>query len=321
MQEKIIHFLKHAQGYLSGEEISRTLDMSRAAVWKYIQELRKEGYDIEAVPHLGYKLLSAPDKLLSHEVHSGLKTKRIGCQFFYHESLASTMDEAFKLGMEGAPEGTVVCAEMQTKGRGRLGRGWISPKYKGIYCSIILRPKLSPSDLSKLTLLSAVAVAEAVEGVAHIQPTIKWPNDILVKGKKLAGILTELRAEVDQMKFVVVGIGLNVNNVSSHLIDGATSLKNETGSSFSRVQLLQEILRAFERWYIRCEGGDFEDVLFAWKHRSSTLGKRVRVTDPASITEGIAVDLDHDGGLLVRQDSGVVIKKLSGDVRQFSREN
>lgn len=317
MQERIINFLKHAQGYLSGEEISRSLQMSRAAVWKYIQELRKEGYDIEAVPHLGYKLISAPDKLLTHEVHSGLKTKILGCQFFYHETLASTMDEAFRLGMEGSPEGTVVCAEMQTKGRGRLGRGWVSPKYKGVYCSIILRPKLSPSDLSKLTLLSAVAVAEAVERVAHIQPTIKWPNDLLVKGKKLAGILTELRAEVDQMKFVIVGIGINVNNLSSHLIDGATSLKHETGHNLSRVEILQEILRVFEGWYIRCQSGDFGEVLGVWKERSSTLGKRVRVTDPASVIEGIAVDLDRDGGLLVRQDSGVVIKKLSGDVVQL----
>ena len=227
------------------------------------------------------------------------------------------MDEAFRLGMEGAPQGTIVCAEMQTKGRGRLGRSWISPKYKGIYCSIILRPKLSPSDLSKLTLLTAVAVAEAVEKMANIQPMIKWPNDILVKNKKLAGILTELRAEVDQMKFVVIGIGLNVNNLGVQLVDGATSLKNETGRNFSRVEVLQEILRVFERWYCRCDKGDFEKIFRAWRDRSSTLGNRVRVIDPASIVEGVAIDLDHDGGLLIRLDSGVVVKKMAGDVVQL----
>lgn len=317
MQQHIINFLKKSKGHISGEEISRSVDISRAAIWKYIQELRKEGYEIEAVPHLGYKLIALPDKLLAHEVQFDLKTKIIGCKVFYHESLSSTMDEAFKLGMEGAPEGTVVCAEMQTKGRGRLGRSWVSPKYKGIYCSIILRPKLSPSDLAKLTLLSAVAVAEAVEKSAGIQAMIKWPNDLLIKNKKLAGILTELRAEVDQMKFVVIGIGLNVNNTSAQLVEGATSLKNETSQSFSRVEILQEILRAFERWYIRCHHGDFEAVLLAWKDRAHTLGKRVRVTDPASVTEGVAVDLDHDGGLLIRQDSGVVVKKMAGDVVQL----
>ena len=317
MQEQIINFLKHSKSYLSGEEISRSLDISRAAIWKYMQELRKEGYEIEAVPHLGYKLVAIPDKLLAHEVQSELKTKIFGCKIFYYESLSSTMDEAFRLGMEGAPEGAVVCAEMQTKGRGRLGRSWVSPKYKGIYCSMILRPKLSPSDLSKLTLLTAVAVAEAVEKIADVQPLIKWPNDLLVKNKKLAGILTELRAEVDQMKFVVIGIGLNINNLSAQLVDGATSLRNETGQNFSRVEVLQEILRVFERWYCRCDKGDFEEVLRVWKERSLTLGKRVRITDPASVTEGVAVDLDHDGGLLIRQDSGVVVKKFAGDVVQL----
>lgn len=317
MQERIIHFLKRAQGYLSGEEISRSLDMSRAAIWKYIQELRKDGYEIEAVPHLGYKLLHAPDKLLAHEVQFDLKTKVLGQKYYYHDSLPSTMDEAFRLGMEGAPEGTVVCAETQTKGRGRLGRGWVSPKHKGIYCSIILRPKLSPSDISKLTLLTAVAVAEAIECITHIRPMIKWPNDLLVKNRKLAGILTELRAEVDRMKFVVVGIGLNVNNTGAQLIDGATSLKNEAGQPLSRVELLREILRVFERWYFQCQSGDFNDLLNVWKERSLTLGKRVRVTDPASVIEGVAVDLDADGGLLVRQDSGVIVKKLAGDVVQL----
>lgn len=317
IQEQIVHFLKHSQGYLSGEEISRSLNISRAAIWKYIQELRKDGYEIEAVPHLGYKIVDVPDKLLAQEVQFELQTKILGSKFFYHETLVSTMDEAFRLGMEGAPEGAVVCAETQTKGRGRLGRSWSSPKYKGIYSSIILRPRLSAADLSKLTLLSAVAVAEAVEKVSGVQAMIKWPNDLLVKNKKLAGILTELRAEVDQMKFVVIGLGININNSGAQLIEGATSLKNEAGQTFSRVEVLREILRAFERWYVRCNKEGFDELFKAWKERSATLGKRVRITDPASIVEGVAVDLDSDGGLLIRQDSGVVVKKLAGDVVQL----
>jgi BirA family biotin operon repressor/biotin-[acetyl-CoA-carboxylase] ligase len=314
MQEHIIQCLKKSKGYLSGEEISRSANISRAAIWKYMQELRKEGYEIEAVPHLGYQLVSVPDKLLAHEIQFDLKTKIFGCKVFYHESLNSTMDEAFKLGMEGAPEGAVVCAEAQTKGRGRLGRSWSSPKHKGIYLSIILRPKLAPSELAKLTLLSAVAVAQAVNKIAGIDVRIKWPNDVLIKNKKLAGILTELRAEVDQMKFVVVGIGLNVNNTAAQLVEGATSLKHEAGKTFSRVEVVQEVLRAFEHWYSRLENKGFDDVIHAWKERSHTLGKWVRITDPAGSVEGVAFDLDHDGGLLIRKDSGVVIKKMAGDV-------
>jgi len=315
MQEHIIQCLKKSKGgYLSGEEISRSANISRAAIWKYMQELRKDGYEIAAVPHLGYQLVSVPDKLLSHEIQFELKTKLLGNTVYYHETLTSTMDEAFKLGMDGAPEGTIVCAESQTKGRGRLGRSWTSPKYKGIYLSIILRPRLAPGELAKLTLLSAVAVAEAVDKVTGVHARIKWPNDLLVKNKKLAGILTELRAEVDQMKFVVVGIGLNVNNTSAQLIDGATSLKQEAGKSFSRVDVVQEILRAFERHYSRVEKKGFDEVIAAWKERSHTLGQRIRITDPAGSVEGVAFDLDHDGGLLIRQDSGVIVKKMAGDV-------
>jgi BirA family transcriptional regulator, biotin operon repressor / biotin---[acetyl-CoA-carboxylase] ligase len=317
MQEHIIHCLKKSKGYISGEEISRSANISRAAIWKYMQELRKDGYEIEAIPHLGYQLVSVPDKLLAHEIQFDLKTKVFGCKVFYHETLTSTMDEAFRLGMEGAPEGTVVCAEAQTKGRGRLGRTWSSPKHKGIYLSIILRPKLPPAELARLTLLSAVAVTEAVEKASGVDARIKWPNDILVKNKKLSGILTELRAEVDQMKFVVVGLGLNVNNTAAHLIDGATSLKHETGKTFSRVEVVQEILRAFERRYAKIEKHGIEEVIQAWKTHAHTLGKWVRITDPAGAVEGVAFDLDQDGGLLIRQDSGVVIKKMAGDVVQL----
>lgn len=317
MQERIIYFLKNSSNHLSGEDISRSLNISRAAIWKYIQEMRKEGYEIEAVPHLGYKLVGTPDKLLAHEVQFGLQTKVMGCKYFYFDSLGSTMDEAFKLGMEGAPEGTVVCAETQTKGRGRLGRSWVSTKHKGIYFSIILRPKLSPSDLAKLTLLGAVAVAEGIEESTGLTAVIKWPNDLLIKNKKVCGILTELRAEVDQMKFVVIGIGLNVNHSNSQLIEGATSLRMEAQQNFARVSVLREILRSFERWYLKSSREGFDDVLKVWKERSHTLGQWIRVSDPASVTEGVAVDLDTDGGLLIRQDSGVVIKRMAGDVIQL----
>src|SRR3989338_996121 len=312
--DRIIQFMKEADSYVSGEDMSETLKISRAAVWKYIDHLRKDGYDITAVPHLGYRLVSVPDKLLPHEIQSGLNTRTFGKNVVTFNTVGSTMDEAFRLGMEGAPEGTVVCAETQTQGRGRLGRVWSSPKAKGIYCSLILRPRLPPGQLSQLTLTAAVALAEALRDAAGIEPAIKWPNDILIGGKKLAGILTELRAETDQVKFVVVGMGINVNTSASQLVDGASSLRAETGRVLNRVVVLQHILRSFEAWYAVLGRGRFDLVIKAWKARSATLKKRVRVTSPGGMVEGLAVDLDTDGALLVRQDSGVIVKLTAGDL-------
>ncbi|MEI7999238.1 MAG: biotin--[acetyl-CoA-carboxylase] ligase [Candidatus Omnitrophota bacterium] len=314
MQAKIIQFLKQADGYVSGEEMSQQLNMSRAAIWKYMQELRAQGYEIEAVPHLGYQLVASPDKLFPHEIQFNLNTKLIGQKIFSFDSLGSTMDEAFLLGMEGTPEGTIVCAEGQTKGRGRLGRVWVSPKGKGIYCSLILRPKLPPTQMPQITLMIAVALAEAIKHKTSLQPTIKWPNDLFIGSKKLAGILTELHAEVDQVKFIVVGIGLNVNALSSQLLDTATSLKIETKGALNRVEIFQEILRSIELWYYKLLKGHFDEVLEYCRENSATLKKRVRVHDPAGDVEGEAVGIDIDGGILIRRDSGSIIKKMAGDI-------
>ncbi len=314
MLEDIVRFLKKSDSYLSGEEISQSLSISRAAIWKYMQELRRLGYEIAAVPHLGYQLTASPDRLFPWEVQFDLGTKVLGQKIVYEDSVPSTMDVAFKLGGQKAPEGTVVCAESQTKGRGRMGRGWVSPKGKGIYFSLILRPKLPPNEAAKLTLLCAVAVAEAVARVSGIEARIKWPNDLLVGKKKLAGILTELHAETDRVKFVVVGVGLNVNTPESQLPTDATSLRLEAGRVFSRVQVLQEVLRELEHWYLRFGREGFPPVLERWKELSLTLGRRVRVADPAGFVEGEAKDIDEDGGLLIRQDTGVIVKRMAGDV-------
>ncbi|MBI3602779.1 MAG: biotin--[acetyl-CoA-carboxylase] ligase [Candidatus Omnitrophica bacterium] len=317
MQEKIIQFLKQTDGYVSGEEMSQQLNMSRAAIWKHMQELRALGYDIAAVPHLGYQLVASPDRLFAHEIQFGLSTKTMGQKIFAFDSISSTMDEAFRLGMEGTVEGTVVCAEGQTKGRGRLGRGWLSPKTKGIYCSLVLRPKLPPTQMPRLTLMTAVALAEAVHQTTSLQPMIKWPNDLVIGSKKLAGILTELRAEVDQVKFVVVGIGLNVNAASWQLPEAATSLKIETRQTINRIRVFQETLKSMEFWYNKVLKGHFDEVLDYCKQHSATLKKRVRVHDSAGDSQGEALDIDSDGGLLIRQDNGTLIKKMAGDVRQI----
>jgi len=316
MQNKIICFLKEAEGYLSGEEISRHLKISRAGIWKYIQELRKEGYDIVAVPHLGYRLISCPDKLLPAEIQSGLGTQILGKDIRYFDSVTSTMDVAFQLGFEGADEGTVVCAESQTKGKGRLGRHWTSPKGKGIYMSVILRPSLAPADVAQLTLLSAVAVCEAVGKFCGIPAKIKWPNDILVNNKKLAGILTELSAETDRVRFVAIGLGINVNTPLSQLPANATSIKDETGRKIFRVPLVQEILRSLEKWYGNLNTKGFISVVDRWKEMSATLGKKIRLVDSNGDIEGEAVDLDEYGGLVIRNDTGLTVRRMSGDVVQ-----
>ena len=317
MQDKIIESLKKTDGYLSGEEISRVFNISRAAIWKYIQELRESGYDIIAVPHLGYKLISSPDRLFPSEIQFELSTKIIGKKIVYRETVDSTMDIAFNLGLEKSPEGTVVIAEGQTKGRGRLGRSWVSPKGKGIYLSIILRPELLPTEAAKLTLLSAIALCDAIKNTTHLDANIKWPNDVLINGKKVAGVLTELNAETDRVKFVVVGIGLNVNAKSDTLPAGATSLRSEAKKQFSRVDVTKEVLRSIEHWYLRYQRQGFLPVAKRWKELSVTLNKRVRVVDPTGEIEGEAVDIDKDGGLMIRKDSGVLVKRMAGDVVQM----
>lgn len=320
MHEKLIQFLKQAQGYLSGEEISGLFHLSRSAIWKSMQDLRELGYDIVAVPHLGYRLLSVPDKLFPWEIQFKLGTKSLGKQIIYKELVSSTMDEAFQLGLQGAPDGSVVCAESQSHGRGRHGRQWISPKHKGITMSVILRLPLPPSEAAQLTLLAAVAVAEAVHAVSGLTAQIKWPNDILLNHGKVAGILTELNAEMDQVKFVVIGIGINVNTLKNQLPQLATSLKQETGKNFSRVVVMQEILRSLERWYEVFKKRGFAPVLSQWKQHSTILGQRILFTEAKGTLEGYAFDLDQDGGLLIRTDSGEIVKKMSGDVAILSRK-
>jgi len=313
MQEKIIHSLKNNPNYLSGEEISRVLKISRAGIWKHIEELRKQGYDIEAAPKRGYRIRSTPDKLLPWEINFDLGTQAIGQQIIYKDSVSSTMDEAFALGVAGAAHGTVVCAETQTKGRGRMGRQWVSPPGKGIYVSIILRPQVNLSEVAQLTLVSAVALCEALRNVAGVEAAIKWPNDILIDGKKVSGILTELNAEMDRIKFVVVGIGVNVNTLSSQLPPEGTSLKVEAKKDISRVEVLREILRSLEKWVVIFEAHGFAEVRERWKELSWTLGKRVKFIEPSGEVIGTAIDLAPDGCLLLKKDSGEVIKRISGD--------
>lgn len=314
MREKILEILKSKHEYISGQDLSGHLGISRQALWKHIQELRDEGYDIVAVPHLGYLLVSLPDKLLPWEITYGLDTKFIGKKIYYRESVSSTMDMAWQLGLDGVSEGTLILAETQVKGRGRLGRGWTSPKSQGIYLSLILKPKILPNQSPVFNLLSAVSVCEAVKIITGIDAQIKWPNDILVQHRKLGGILTELNAEMDAVHFMVIGIGLNVNNDKKSLISLATSLEEEKKESVNRVELLREILRKIEINYLLLQDKGSSLIIEKWREHNITLGRRVRIVLHNRDIEGEAADIDIDGSLLLRKDSGVIERVVSGDV-------
>ena len=314
MKEKILDYLNREHDYISGDEISKHLGISRQGLWKHIQELKDDGYDIIAVPHLGYRLESSPDRLFPFEISRQLNTKSIGRKIYYFDFIDSTMNKAMQLGMDLAPSGTLVLAESQTKGRGRLGRSWFSPKYKGIYLSLILRPAIEPAVSPVLTFLSAVSICETVKSVLGLDVQIKWPNDVFIHNKKFTGILTEMNAEVDKINFVVIGIGLNVNNEKKSLISQATSLKEHFGQTINRVALLHELLRKIENNYLLLENKGTQVIIDKWRSYSLTLGRRVKVYCQSRHIEGSAVDIDRDGSLLIRRDSGVIQKVSSGDV-------
>jgi BirA family transcriptional regulator, biotin operon repressor / biotin---[acetyl-CoA-carboxylase] ligase len=315
MDDKILNIFRASNGeFISGEEISEKLKVSRAAVWKHIERLREEGYDIAGEPHVGYRLMGTPDKLIPEEISYRLGTKTIGKRIHSYESTGSTNDIAQKLAESGSPEGTAVFSEGQSKGRGRLGREWSSPKGKGIYLSLILRPKISPTHASKITLMSAIAVAAAIRKITDLTALIKWPNDIMVNGHKVCGILTEMSAEVNTVKYVVIGIGINVNTDRERLPKGASSLKSELGETVSRVELTQELLREIEHQYRLFREEGFEQIITGWRNLSYMLGERVSVKCQDKKIEGYAVDLDLNGALVIRLDSGFTENVTAGDV-------
>ena len=259
-------------------------------------------------------MLAVPDKLFPAEILSGLQTKYIGKKIEYRARTASTMDVAWQLGAEGAPQGTLVVAESQTKGRGRFQRQWSSPAQGGVYLSLLLRPRIPPQEASVLTLLAAVAVCEAVGELLGLSLQIKWPNDIFYGDKKIGGILTELDAEMDEIHFVVVGMGLNVSTSARDLPDHAQSLMQVVGKEVSRLQVVQQLLVAFERWYdLFCRKGS-APVLEAWRTYTTTLGKRIVIQYHNRKSEALALDIDTDGALIIRTDAGLRQRVTAGDI-------
>jgi len=304
---------------VSGTALSQELGVSRAAIWARIEELRQLGYDIEAGPHLGYRLISVPDLLHADDLTGRLgKTKVIGRDIQVFQQTTSTNDVIEKLARDGVKEGAVVFAESQTKGRGRLGRKWISPAKKGLWFSILLRPVLRPQELTQLTVASGTALRRGIQAYTGLRPEIKWPNDILVGGKKVAGILTELSGELDHVRYVILGIGVDVNQSANEfpleLRKIATSLKAELGKPISRAELAVELLRELDRDYTRIGSGNFAEVADEWEAHCTTIGQVVTIRIGDRQIRGRAESLGEDGALLLRTDHGHLERIIGGDV-------
>lgn len=309
---------ENERAYVSGEDISRMLDVSRTAVWKHMQGLRRDGYTIESNPRQGYKLVAIPDLLLPNEVLNGLQTRRLGRTIYHYPTIGSTNQEAKRLAADGAPEGTLIIAEQQTCGRGRMSRPWFSPGTGGIWFSLILRPGCPPAEAAKFTFMGAVAVAYAVRAVTGLAVEIKWPNDIHFQGRKLAGILTELNAEMDAINFIVMGIGINVNidinAFPADLQETATSLQREISQTVSRHSLLRNILQQFEVLYEGVKADGFSSIFAAWRNMNCTLGYEVSVSSFNRQFTGVAVDIDDEGALIVERQDGKRDRVVAGDV-------
>ena len=303
MRNKILQILRESRdNYISGEEMADKLGVSRTAVWKHIKEMRAQGYDIESHARKGYVLKETPDALLSGEIAHDLQTSVIGQNIICHEEIDSTNNEAKRLAREGAAEGTVVVAECQTGGKGRLERQFFS----------------LPQEAPKCTLMAAVAVARAMAEFG-LEPGIKWPNDLLYENKKLVGILTEMSAEMDGINYIVIGTGINVNIDQSEfpedIRDVATSLCMMKGEPLPRVKFFQAVLRAMDDLYAQVQAQGFAPVLQEWRKYSITLGQEVKVIGvrDGEVYFGKAVDIDEDGALLVDTEEGRK-KVLAGDV-------
>jgi BirA family biotin operon repressor/biotin-[acetyl-CoA-carboxylase] ligase len=306
-------------GSISGAELSRELGISRAAIWARIEELRALGYDIEASPHLGYSLVSAPDLLHADDLYSRLgSTRVVGREIQVFQTTTSTNDLVSRLAQDGAKQGVVVFAESQTQGRGRLGRRWISPARKGLWFSLLLRPDLSPQSATQLTVSAAAALVRAIESQTRLKPEIKWPNDILIGGKKVAGILTEMTAELDHVKDIILGIGIDVNleadELPPDLRDIATSLRIASGEKIDRAALAVAVLQELDRVYHLVESGQFESVAEEWRGRCQTLGREVSIRMGDRVIRGRAESLDSDGALLLRCSYGRLQRIIGGDV-------
>ncbi|MCI8327712.1 MAG: biotin--[acetyl-CoA-carboxylase] ligase [Lachnospiraceae bacterium] len=302
MKSEILAALRSADGYVSGQELCERFEVSRTAIWKAINQLKQAGYEIEAVQNKGYHMVSSPDLLSQIELESVRKTSWIGEEIHYFDTTDSTNTRAKKLAEEGSAHGTLVVADEQTGGRGRRGRDWESQKGISVYMSFVLKPEIEPGNASTLTLITALAVAEGIEKTTGLDCQIKWPNDVVVNGKKICGILTEMSTQIDYINYIVIGIGINVHNESfpEELGKIATSLYLESGKKQNRAKIIEAVLEAFEKYYeIYLETQDMQNLIEPYNDKLANMKNQVRVLDPKEPYEGRAMGITPKGELIV----------------------
>jgi BirA family biotin operon repressor/biotin-[acetyl-CoA-carboxylase] ligase len=310
-------FLRESKDYVSGDFIAARLHVSRTAVWKYINHLERLGYVFQKSKGKGYRMTGVPDKLYSWEIDRHLRTDATGRKVVHREDVDSTNLLAFKLALSGEPEGTCVVAESQGAGKGRLGRKWFSPAGKNLCISVILRPHIHPSSVYPITFLSSLAAYDTIEELTGIKPSLKWPNDILINGKKICGTLIELSTEADMVRFVVVGIGFNINmqygELNEEIQNKATSLLIETKKIYERALVCGILLNHLEEHYRYFRQHGAVGTCSVWEERAAIKGKTLEINQMGESYRGIAEGIDRDGAMLLNVD-GEVKKIIAGDV-------
>lgn len=314
---KILKILRNTDGYLSGQELCEQLGISRTAVWKYMKQLKEEGYEIQSVQNKGYCLMEVPDVLGESEIKSRMETQWVGQRVYFYEEIDSTNTQAKRLAEEDAPSGTLIVSDCQLKGKGRRGRVWTSPKGEAIYMTILLRPQIRPDRASMVTLVMGLSVVQAIRNVLALETSIKWPNDVVLNRKKLVGTLTEMSAQMDYIEYMVIGTGINANmtEFSEELKDKATSLRMEMGRSVNRASLIAESMKCFEKNYeIFEKTQDLSGLIEDYQAVLANLNQPVRVLEPGHEYSGIARGINEKGELLVEREDGTVTAVYSGEV-------
>nr|WP_254119485.1 biotin--[acetyl-CoA-carboxylase] ligase [Bacillus sp. FJAT-29790] len=319
MRKKLLDaFTNHTDDYLSGQHLADVIGCSRTAVWKHIEELRKDGFELEAVRRKGYRIISTPERVTADEIRLGLKTAFLGRHIHYEESVDSTQKIAHHLVNEDSPEGTIVIAEEQLSGRGRMDRPWHSPKFTGIWMSVILRPNIPPPKAPQLTLIAAVAVVQAIEELTALSPQIKWPNDILLNGKKVTGILTELQADADRIISIIIGLGMNVNQQQDDFPEElkaiATSLSIEIGEKLQRAEVIKMLLHKLEQLYLLYLEKGFYPIKLLWESYAVSIGKNITARTLTGSIYGKALGITEDGVLMIEDPSGKIHHVYSADI-------
>lgn len=323
-RKQLIELLSKDPGkFFSGQELSNQIGISRTAIWKHMNELKKDGYEIEAVSKKGYRIQKYPNKVSRNTIQWGLNTQWLGQEIHHFETVPSTQSIAHTMAQEGVPHGTVVIADEQTSGRGRLNRSWHSSSGNGIWMSVVLRPPIEPFRAPQLTLMTATVLVDIIKKFSSLDPRIKWPNDIMIHGKKIAGILTELQAEQDQIQYVILGIGINVNQTDfpEELNGIASSLRQESGDKMNRLALIQSFFEKFEKAFQTYIDVGFKEFKNKWEMAGYRLGEVAYIDSGTTQIKGKLVGINENGGLIVLDEELELRTYYSAQIRWEKEED